>query len=78
LVALEDACARPGAAASMLQGVDAVFVGSRHIGRPQHPWSAACIAAIPGLETLATAGSGDGTAAAFLVRHPVAERLNNG
>jgi hypothetical protein len=78
LVALEDACAHPGAAAAMLQGVDAVFVGSRHIGRPQHPWSAACIASIPGLETLATAGSGDGTAAAFLVRHPVAELLNNG
>jgi uncharacterized protein DUF6541 len=78
LVALEDACAHPGAAAAMLQGVDAVFVGSRHISRPQHPWSAACIASIPGLETLATAGSGDGTAAAFLVRHPVAERLNNG
>jgi hypothetical protein len=78
LVALEDACADPAAAAAMLQGVDAVFVGSRHIGRPQHPWSAACIASIPGLETLATAGSGDGTAAAFLVRHPVAERLNNG
>jgi hypothetical protein len=69
LVALEDACAHPAVAATMLEGVDAVFVGSRHIGRPQHPWSAACIAAIPGLETLATAGSGDGTAAAFLVRH---------
>jgi hypothetical protein len=78
LVALEDACAHPVAAAAMLQGVDAVFVGSRHIYRPQHPWSAACIASIPGLETVATAGSGDGTAAAFLVRHPVAERPNNG
>ena len=45
--------------------------GRKEINHPAHPWSVACIASIPGLQLVAEAGSGDGIAAAFLVRHPV-------
>jgi hypothetical protein len=71
LVALEQACSDPHAAASMLGEVDAVFVGSRTITMPtpRHPWSLHCIAAIPGLSLLAEASSAGGTAAAFVVDH---------
>lgn len=71
IVALQHACGDPRAASRVLDGVDAVFVGSRTITspRPQHPWSLPCIARIPGLTLLAEQTSAGGTAAAFRVDH---------
>jgi hypothetical protein len=53
--------------------VAAVFVGAHHSGNAEHPWSARCVAAVPGLVPVASAPSGAGMAEAFLVRAPVAE-----
>jgi hypothetical protein len=69
IVALQNACADPGGAAAVLGGVDAVFIGSRTIPEPRHPWSLRCIAAIPDLTPLIEMASPSGTAAAFRVDH---------
>jgi hypothetical protein len=63
LVALANACQDPAAAAAVLRGVDAVFVGAVQVDGARHPWSARCLQAVPGLRAVA----GSGQAAAFVV-----------
>lgn len=67
VVALQQACASPEAAAAALHGVDAVFVGSRHSVDATHPWKLDCIRHVAGLEPLLEASSGGHTAALFAV-----------
>jgi hypothetical protein len=67
LVALQNACDQPQEATRALSQVDAVFVGSRRQSIATHPWRLDCISHLPGLVLVASAGSGDGTAAVFAV-----------
>jgi hypothetical protein len=66
-VALQNACADPGAASRTLLDVDAVFVGSRHNLNAFHPWEFVCVSRIPGLRLLAQATRDGKTAALFAV-----------
>ncbi|MFN2463826.1 MAG: DUF6541 family protein [Candidatus Dormibacteria bacterium] len=68
LVALQNACRDPAAAAAALRDVQAVFVGSRPVKHPVHPWSVDCVARVPGLTLVAREYWGHRSAALFLVR----------
>jgi hypothetical protein len=54
LAALSHACDDPAAAQAALSNVAAVFVGSHTIPGSAYPWSADCIARLPGVRELAS------------------------
>ncbi len=59
LVAMSQACSDPAGAELALDGMRAVFVGPRSGGPVDtHPWSAACIAALPDLRLVAGSVTG--------------------
>jgi hypothetical protein len=64
VVALANACSKPARAEAALDGVQAIFVGSRPDRAYGQPWSATCVASIPGVHLVAGGTSG---AAGFLV-----------
>ncbi|MGD1052775.1 MAG: DUF6541 family protein [Candidatus Dormibacteria bacterium] len=64
VMAMAAACTDPNQAQKALAGVQAVFVGTDQLPGVAHPWKAACIARIPGLQIIAGSSSGP---AAFVV-----------
>lgn len=66
IVLLSQACIDPQRAATVLDGVDAVFVGADRVARARHPWSADCLRRVPALRPIGQ----DGASAAFVVVRP--------
>jgi hypothetical protein len=58
IVAMAGACTDTAAAARALSGMQAVFVGSDQLAGNEHPWTASCIARIPGLRLVAGTTAG--------------------
>jgi hypothetical protein len=52
LVSLERSCFDPVIQPLVLQGIDAIYVGSRHTYAAWHPWDPDCIRRIPGLTVI--------------------------
>lgn len=70
--ALDHACSHPGEAVAALEGVDAVFVGSRRAANATSWWNTRCLAHLPGLHPLVTVGEPGATATVYGVDHRLA------
>ena len=66
-IAMAQACDDPAAARAALQGIGAVFVGSRPDPAAPHQWQASCIAALPGVREAQRVTTGGNTAWVFVV-----------
>jgi hypothetical protein len=70
VLALDNACTDPGAAARTLTSFDAIFVGAHKLPITPDNWDAGCIGALPGLREIARAGPPGAEAHAFQVIKP--------
>lgn len=67
LVSLERSCSDPVIQPSVLQGIDAIYVGSRDTHSAWHPWDPDCIRRIPGLTVIVDVARGGSRAVVYRV-----------